>query len=174
MAAGLSEGRRSEAIMCLTLSGRRNDMGICPRKFVRSGVFELDGSPCCVPGCITCTQFAHRVRNFGQVAWELWAAGEHQPLHASMLASNASDNAVMIAHTKSAVHLVFMLSDQSFRGQIRLGQDQEAFKAACKYANCRSSSCAVRCVQNMASSLKSSCDISVCHLFVLVQVQQMR
>ena len=77
MAAGLSEGRRSEAIICLTLSGRRNDMGICPRKFVRSGVFELDGSPCCVPGCITCTQFAHRVRNFGQVAWELQAVGEH-------------------------------------------------------------------------------------------------
>lgn len=65
-------------------------MGICSRNFVRSGVSELDGSPCRIPGCIPCAQLAHREQNFGQIAWELWAVGEQLPLHASTLASNAT------------------------------------------------------------------------------------
>ena len=62
MTAGLSAGWRSEFN---ALRETKRQLGICPHNFVRQVVSELDGSPCCVPGCITCTQFAHRVRNFG-------------------------------------------------------------------------------------------------------------
>ncbi len=126
MTAGLLEGRRSEAIMFNALRETKRQMCICPRNFVRPGVSELDGSPCCVPGCITCTQLAHRVRNFGQIAWEIWAVGEYLPLHASMLVSKRhSDRAVTIARISSAVHLVLMLQTSHSVAKFAVGKTKK-------------------------------------------------
>ena len=107
-----------------------------PRKLFRRSFCELNGSSCCVPRCIACTQLLHRVQTFGQVAWKLWASGEYLRLHAKHAGlTRYIETAMVITHIRAACYLAFTLSDQPYLGQVRRGR-QKTFKAACKYANC--------------------------------------